>query len=88
MSMYFVIFKFFNTCILIAKGEWTHLESLLVWSCVQKFKFANETQFAIINQPYSKEYHKNMYMLKQKLWTKSEKCLYTPKLKGHMVLNV
>jgi len=27
-------------------------------------------------------------MLKQKLWTKSEKCLHTPKLKGHMVLNV
>jgi hypothetical protein len=27
-------------------------------------------------------------MLKQKLWTKSKKCLHTPKLKGHMVLNV
>jgi hypothetical protein len=27
-------------------------------------------------------------MLKQKLWTKSEKCLHTPKLKGHMVVNV
>jgi hypothetical protein len=29
-----------------------------------------------------------MHMLKQKLWTKSEKCLHTPKLKGHMILNV
>jgi hypothetical protein len=27
-------------------------------------------------------------MLKRKLWTKSEKCLHTPKLKEHMVLNV